>query len=145
MSGGAPAADAAGNLYLLTGNGTFDANTGGNELRRQHAQAQHLGRRTFGGGLVYAGRPRVAQFRGFDHGSGGATILVNIPTGSFLVGGGKEGTLFVLSQSSLGHYGASVTPNNSNAHQNFTLDMASSPRERSGTMCSIYRRRARVC
>ena len=31
MSGGAPAADAANNLYLMTGNGLLDANNGGSD------------------------------------------------------------------------------------------------------------------
>jgi hypothetical protein len=59
-----------------------------------------------------------------DHGSGGATILLNVPTGNYIIAGGKEGTVFLLSQASFGHYGANSNPIDSNARQKFNVGSA---------------------
>jgi len=59
-----------------------------------------------------------------DHGSGGAAILVDQPTGPvqhLVIGGGKEGNLFLLNRDQMGHYGANVNPVNSNAVQIFNV------------------------
>jgi len=42
---------------------------------------------------------------------------VNTPNGNYVIGGGKEGNLFLLNQANLGHYGANANPVNSNAAQ----------------------------
>src|SRR5438132_10130999 len=59
-----------------------------------------------------------------DHGSGGAAILIDQPSGPLqhlVIGGGKQGNLFLLNRDQMGHYGASVNPVNSNAVQIFNV------------------------
>jgi hypothetical protein len=120
MSGGAPAVDVSGNLYLNTGNGTFDASSGGSNFGDSTLK---LGTST---GLSVADWFTPADQASLDasdrdHGSGGALILVSGSGGNFVIGGGKEGTLFLLQQSSLGQYGGNANPANSNAHQYFNI------------------------
>jgi hypothetical protein len=110
MSGAAPAADRNGRLYLLTGNGTFDAN-----------QSAPLPNNDYGDSLLQlTGGLAVSQYftpsdedlglsQDLDFGSGGAAILVNLPPTSpvahMIVGGGKDGSLYVLNRDVLGGYG----------------------------------------
>jgi len=123
MGGGAPAADSSGNLYFLTGNGTFDADSGGSNYGDS---TMKLGTT---GGLSVADWFTPADQAGLDgadtdHGSGGAAILVDQPTGPvqhLVIGGGKEGNLFLLNRDQMGHYGANVNPANSNAVQIFSV------------------------
>lgn len=127
MSGAAPSIDSSGNLYLLTGNGTFDANSASVpkddygdsmlELSPQLAVKQYFA-------------PKYApddQLNGDDNdfGSGGALVLVNVPGGgggkptNLVIGGGKGGLttgtapnlvgnpgyFYVLNADQLGGYG----------------------------------------
>ena len=120
MSGGAPAVDANGNLYLSTGNGTFDAQSGGSNFGDSTLKITSQGGLSVTDWFTPADQSSL-DASDTDHGSGGATLLMNIPTGSYLVVAGKEGTVFLLYQNSLGHYGGSVTPANSNVRQNFNI------------------------
>ncbi len=109
MGGGAPAADAGNNLYVLTGNGPFDAISStppnsdyGDSLLRLNAMLQ------------------VSQYftpsdeandnlNDRDFGSGGAAVLADLPAGSTvthaLICGGKDGSLYVLNRDLLGGFG----------------------------------------
>ena len=120
MSGGAPALDAANNLYLSTGNGTFDAAGGGSNFGDSTLKLSTAAGLAVADWFTPADQASLDSSDN-DHGSGGAVLLVNAGGGNYIVAGGKEGTLFVLLQSSLGHYGASVTPANSNVHQDFSI------------------------
>jgi hypothetical protein len=120
MGGGAPAADSSGNLYVLTGNGTFDADTGGANYGDSTLKL------SITGGLGVADWFTPAEQSSLDtvdsdHGAGGAAIIINAPSRNFVIGGGKEGTLFLLDQTNMGHYGANATPSNSNASSSSTL------------------------
>ena len=120
MSGGAPAVDTGGNLYLSTGNGSFDADTSGSNfgdttLKLATSSGIHVA-----DWFTPANQINLDQIDN-DHGSGGATILLNVATGNYIVAGGKEGSVFLLSQDSLGHYGANSTPLDSNARQKFNV------------------------
>jgi hypothetical protein len=115
MAGGAPAADSSNNLYVITGNGNFDGAT------------------LFGDSFLKLSTPGLSVLSFFapadqasldsgdtDFGSGGATILVDQPSGPvqhLAIGGGKEGTLFVLNRDNLG----GNTNNDSGAVQSFSL------------------------
>jgi hypothetical protein len=116
MSGGAPAVDAGNNLYLSTGNGTFDADTGGSNYGDSTLKL------STGAGLAVAdwftpADQSALNLADHDHGAGGAVLLVNAGGASYIVVGGKVGTFFVLSQSSLGHFDSA----NSKVHQEFNI------------------------
>jgi chitodextrinase len=120
MGGGAPAADSSFNLYFLTGNGTFDANSGGSNYGDSTMKLSTTSGLTVADWFTPADQSNL-DGGDTDHGSGGAAILVNVPTGSYVIGGGKEGNLFLLNRNSMGHYGADVNPANSNAVQIFNV------------------------
>ena len=108
-AGSAPAADVEGNVFLATGNGTFDAATGGVD---------------FGDSLVKFAIPTSGQmplldyFTPFnqadleaqdnDFGSGGPMLLPRQPAGSphrnLLVMGDKTGTLYVVDRDNPGRF-----------------------------------------
>lgn len=105
MSGGAPAADASGDLYVLTGNAPFNA---GNSAPPNRDYGDSF--------LQLSGALSVLQYftptdqlsdqsYNNDFGSGGATVLAELPAGSVVrhlaVAGGKDGNLYLLNLDAL--------------------------------------------
>jgi hypothetical protein len=110
MGGGAPAIDSSGNLYCITGNGTFDANTGGSNY------GDTILKFSTANGLVVADYftpldQATRDANDTDFGSGAATILVDQPSSPvphMVIGGGKDGNMFVLNRDSLGGFSSST-------------------------------------
>ena len=101
MSGGAPAADASNNLYVITGNGIFDGSTqfGDSFLKLSSGSGMSV--------LSFFSPSDQATLNSTDQelGSGGAAILIDQPSGPvphLVVGGGKEGKLYLLNRDNLG-------------------------------------------
>ncbi|HTV50437.1 MAG TPA: hypothetical protein VME21_04565, partial [Steroidobacteraceae bacterium] len=114
MSGGAPAFDSSGNLYLITGNGTFDANETstpntdfGDSLLQLSSTLSEQQYFTPSDQATDAADDK-------DFGAGGATVLVDLPSGSpvthLVMGGGKDGNLYILNRDALGGYDDGSTP-----------------------------------
>jgi hypothetical protein len=121
MSGGGPAADAAGNVYLLTGNGLFDTTLNGSGFPSGGDYGNSfLKLSTAGGALAvadyFALKNGVTESENdVDLGSGGIMLLPDQTdaTGTvrhLAVGAGKDGNLYVVSRDSLGKF--SATANN---------------------------------
>jgi Putative Ig domain len=118
MGGGAPSVDSNGNLYLSTGNGTFDAtNTTGfsNDYGDSFLQlSPALAVSTY-----FAPSDELSDAANDkDQGSGGAALVLNLASGSpqhLVIGGGKDGTLYVLNGDAMGGLG------DANAYQHFPL------------------------
>ncbi|HKV62852.1 MAG TPA: hypothetical protein VJO16_13115 [Candidatus Acidoferrum sp.] len=110
MGGGAPAVDSSGNLFFITGNGTFDANTGGSNY------GDSVIKLSASGGLSVADYftpldQASLDANDTDFGSGAATVLVDQPSSPvthLLIGGGKQGNLFVLNRDNLGKFSSSA-------------------------------------
>jgi hypothetical protein len=110
MGGGAPAVDSAGNLFFITGNGTFDANTGGSNY------GDSVVRLSTASGLSVADYftpldQASLDANDTDFGSGAATILVDQPAGPvthLVIGGGKQGNLFLLNRDNMGKFSSST-------------------------------------
>jgi hypothetical protein len=112
MSGGAPAVDALNHLYVLTGNGNFDAgnstapnNDYGDSLLQLNTALQVT--------QYFTPSDELDDVQGdHDFGSGGAAVLADLPAGNTvthaLVCGGKDGTLYVLNRDLLGGFGDSA-------------------------------------
>lgn len=118
MGGGAPSVDASGHMYVITGNGGFDANSasapnndyGDSLLQLSMAPNPATPSAAFTISQYFtpedqaSGEPQADQ----DFGSGGAAVLGNVTSGAVtvgvVVGGGKDGTLYILNQASLGGY-----------------------------------------
>lgn len=110
MGGAAPAADPRGDIYVATGNGTFDASSAtpphddfGDSLLRLSGDLEVLQYFT----------PSDQQFefvQNNEFGSGGV-VLVNLPSWSpvthLLIVGGKDGALYLLKRDTPGGYGDS--------------------------------------
>jgi hypothetical protein len=114
QSGDGPAADASGNIYVATGNGAFDLNTGGrdagNTVLKLALQA---------GALVvedYFTPSNTADLTAndLDLGAGGP-ILPPTQTGALapnlVVVGGKDGKIYLVNRSSMGKFNASSNTN----------------------------------
>jgi len=101
MDGEGPAADAAGNIYLLTGNGPFSpARQGGSygEAALKLTPSLKVADYFAPQGTAYLNK------KDLDLGSGGGILVPTQPGGapSRLVGGGKTGTLYNVNTASMG-------------------------------------------
>jgi hypothetical protein len=109
MSGGGPAADASGNIYVSTGNGTWDGVTSyGDSVLKLAPPA--------GGSFAvldyFTPYDQLALSQGDEDVSAGAPVLLpTLPSGQQLLGlVGKTGTLFELDRNNLGKYCPNLTP-----------------------------------
>jgi outer membrane protein assembly factor BamB len=107
QGGAAPAADSNGNIYIVSANGTFDANTGGSDL------GESVLKLSTGASLAVADyftpyNAAELSHQDLDLGSSGA-LLVPDAAGSaahphLLVTGSKSGTVYLLDRDNLGHF-----------------------------------------
>jgi PQQ-like domain len=117
MSGGGPAADSSGNVYLLTGNGAFETtlDAGGFPSLGDYGNS-FLKLATAGGTLAVADYftmyNEVSESGAdMDLGSGGAMLLPDLTDSSgtvrhLMVGAGKDGNLYVVNRDSMGGFSA---------------------------------------
>ncbi len=97
----APAADLGGNLYLSTGNGAFDANTGGTNYGESVLRmTSNLKVAGYFSPSVEATLSNADQ----DVGSTGNMIVPNGQTPQLLVAGVKSGTMYLLNRANLGGF-----------------------------------------
>jgi hypothetical protein len=112
MGGGAPSVDSNGNLYFLTGNGAFDANSP-TAPNNDYGDSLLQVNTTLQVSSYFTPSDEVADDQGDkDFGSGGSSMLADLPSGNAvthaLVCGGKDGTLYVLNRDLLGGFGDSA-------------------------------------
>ena len=118
MSGGGPAADAAGNVYLLTANGAFETTLDVNGFPNQHDYGNSfLKLSTTGGTLSVADyftmyNEVIESSADIDLGSGGAMLLPDLTDAGgtvrhLAVGAGKDGNIYVVNRDSMGRFSAS--------------------------------------
>ncbi len=105
MSGGAPAADGAGSIYLTTGNGTFSAASAGRDLGDAAVRldpAAGLDPRDFFAPFDQA----ILEAEDIDLGSGGVLLLPDQPgpRPHLLLFGSKAGSIYLLDRDDLGGY-----------------------------------------
>ena len=110
MGGGAPAVDSSGNLFFITGNGTFDANAGGSNYGDSVVKLSTVGGLTLADYFTPLDQASL-DANDTDFGSGAATILVDQPAGPvahLVIGGGKQGNLFLLNRDNMGKFSSSI-------------------------------------
>jgi hypothetical protein len=117
MSGGGPAADAAGNLFLLTANGAFETTLDANGFpQNQDFGNSFLKLATSGGTLTVADyftmSNEVAESAADrDLGSGGELLLPDMKDSAgtvrhLVVGAGKDGNIYVVDRDAMGKFNA---------------------------------------
>jgi outer membrane protein assembly factor BamB len=117
MSGGGPAVDAAGNLFLLTANGPFETTLDANGFpQNQDFGNSFLKLATSGGTLTVADyftmSNEVAESAAdLDLGSGGELLLPDMQDSAgtvrhLVVGAGKDGNIYVVDRDAMGKFNA---------------------------------------
>jgi hypothetical protein len=118
MSGGGPAADSAGNIYLLTANGAFETALDANGFpNNQDYGNSFLKISTAGGSLSVADYftmyNEVAESAADqDLGSGGEMLLPDLTDSTntvrhLMIGAGKDGNIYVVNRDSMGKFNSS--------------------------------------
>jgi hypothetical protein len=112
MSGNGPAADTNGNIYLMTGNGTFDSSPMVNSFGDSFLKFSTTN------GLAVADyftphNQNNLYLHDLDLGSGGAVLLPDevgdgLANQHLIVGGSKEGTIYLLNRDNMGQYNSSA-------------------------------------
>jgi outer membrane protein assembly factor BamB len=123
MSGGGPAADAAGNVYLLTANGAFETALDANGFPSGGDFGNSFLKLAPGGTSALAVVDYFTMYNEVsessadeDLGSGGILLLPDLSDGTgtvrhLMIGAGKDGNLYVVSRDSLGRFNPNP-PNN---------------------------------
>jgi hypothetical protein len=119
-AGSGPAADASGNVFLLTGNGTFDATLNASGFPSKSDFGNAFVKLSTSGSLSVADyftmTNTVAESDSdVDLGSGGLMLLPPLDNGqgtgtlvSLVVGAGKDGNIYILNQANLGKFNPST-------------------------------------
>jgi len=117
-AGSGPAADANGNIFLLTGNGTFDTTLNGSGFPSKGDYGNAFVKMSTNGGLAvtdyFTMDNTTSESNGdTDLGSGGLMLLPPLTgTGgtqvSLAVGAGKDTNLYVVNQANLGKFSSSA-------------------------------------
>ena len=121
MAGGGPAADAAGNVYLLTANGTFETTLDPSGFPNKQDYGNSFLRIAASGGSLAVGdyfamSNEVAESAAdLDLGSGGGMLLPDLTAVGgavkhLMVGAGKDGNIYVVDRDGMGKF--SSTGNN---------------------------------
>jgi len=122
MSGASPSADSQGNIYLITGNGDFNADhPGGRNYADTFLKLSTSGGLSVSDWFTPFDQKKLAE-QDLDFGTGGGAILPDQVRGPFphlLLGCSKSGTLYVLNRDHLGHYNSQ---SNSQIVQSFVVD-----------------------
>ncbi len=115
MAGGGPAADSAGNVYVLTANGVFDTTLDAAGFPSQGDYGNSFVKIATGGGALtvadyFTMYNEVDESNGdVDLGSGGIMLLPDLTdsggtTRHLAVGAGKDGNLYVVNRDSMGRF-----------------------------------------
>jgi len=119
MSGGGPAADAAGNVFLLTANGKFETTLDANGFPSGQDYGNSFLKIVTATGTLSVGdyftmHNEVSESASdVDLGSGGGMLLPDVTDGGgtvrhLMVGAGKDGNIYVVDRDSMGHFSAST-------------------------------------
>ncbi len=105
-SGGGIAADASGNLFVQTGNGTFDGNLGGIDLGDSIIKLQLSSAGLNPVDYFTPWNQQILDTQDLDIAAGSALLLPDQPGAHVheMIGGGKTGTLYLLDRDAMGGY-----------------------------------------
>ena len=98
QSGGGLSADVTGNLYALTGNGSFNGDVGGRNFGNSFIKVSPTG------ALLDWFTPFNWSFLNATDEDLGIQDALLIPNTNLIVGGGKEGVMYVVDRSNMGHF-----------------------------------------
>ncbi|MEP6918468.1 MAG: hypothetical protein ABJC89_22695, partial [Acidobacteriota bacterium] len=115
QSGGGLAADPAGNLYALTGNGSFNGDVGGTNFGNSFIKVSPTG------AMLDWFTPFNWSFLNATDEDLGIQNALLIPNTSLVVGGGKEGVMYLVDRNNMGHFRAG---NNGQIVQSFQASSA---------------------
>ena len=106
MSGSGLATDAAGNIYYVSADGTFDANTGGKDYGDSYVKLSPSGT------VLDYFTPHnqgTLDVNNIDLGAGGMVLLPDQPGTHphLMLSAGKNGTIALIDRDNMGHYNAS--------------------------------------
>src|SRR5262249_50256330 len=100
---GGPAADSAGNIYFITGNGGFDADGGGRGLGDSFVKITAAG--TVVDYFTPHDQSSISAIK-LDLGAAGPMLLPDQPGAHphLIVSAGKNNTIYLIDRDSMGHY-----------------------------------------
>jgi len=117
MAGDGPAADSSGNIYLLTGNGTFDTSLNANGFPQNGDYGNSFVKLSTAGNSLsvadyFSMSNTVSESAGDqDFGSGGVLLLPQLSNGgttyNLAVGAGKDGNMYVVNRDNMGKFNSS--------------------------------------
>jgi hypothetical protein len=137
MAGGAPMVDAEGNVYVVTGNGTFDADQTGIDYGDSLLKLGPTDTSNFGVIDFFTPFDQAAiDVLDIDFGSSGVIALPDQATGPqhLAFSGSKEGTLYLVDRNSMGHFHANEDSQSVQSIMGQTTQVFSTPAYFNGTI-----------